>query len=120
MGERDVWSLPDEVTYAGGDVVGYLVAGGDGVIGTVLKASTEPGRSYLILSARPWLDVTMVMLPAGLIERVDRDQQSIAVDVRRDDVRRAPAFAADRYQDGAYRTELAGYYVRDRRARAVH
>ena len=34
MGERDVWSLPDEVTHAGGDIVGYVVAGGDGVIGT--------------------------------------------------------------------------------------
>lgn len=120
MGELDVWSLSDEVTYAADDIVGYAVAGADGVIGTVLKASAEPGRSYLILSARPWLDATMVMLPAGLVERVDHDQQAIAVAVTRDDVRHAPAFAADRYQDGAYRAEIAGYYVRDRLAHAVH
>ena len=119
MGEIDAWSLPDGVEYDAADILGYSARATDGVLGTVIKATTEPTRSYLVLSSRPWLDAAMAILPAGLIVRVDHEQEAITLDVSRDDVRAAPAFAPDRYQDGAYHAEVAAHYLRDRLADAL-
>jgi hypothetical protein len=53
-----------------------------------------------------------VVLPAGVIDRVDRDDSTIYVDRSKDEIKGAPEFDEERYREAAYREELSRYYSR--------
>ena len=50
------------------------------------------------------------MLPAGVINRVDFDTETVYVSRSKDEIKNAPEFDESRYHDDAYRAELGGYY----------
>ena len=50
------------------------------------------------------------MLPAGVIRDIDPDTETIFVDRTKDEIKNAPEFDEDRYNDAGYRDELGGYY----------
>ena len=52
------------------------------------------------------------MLPAGVIERVDFDDEKVFVDRTKDEIKNAPEFDESRYDDDTYRGELGTYYGR--------
>ena len=54
------------------------------------------------------------MLPAGVIDRVDFDDERVFVDRTKDEIKNAPEFDETRYREADYRTELGGYYTRGR------
>jgi hypothetical protein len=119
MDEFELWRLPRGVAYRDEELVGFAVRAADGPVGTVIKASAEVGRSYLILKPRPWLDASMVMLPAALIERIDRNLGTIHLATDRVEIAAAPPFAGDRFRDAAYRAELGFHYARSRRGSSL-
>ena len=93
-------------------VEGYSVQAADGVLGTVTAASSERGRSYLIVATEgSWNRGRTVMLPPGVVTRIDRSAKVIHVRCARAQVGGAPSFENDRYQDAAYRSEVGGYYA---------
>lgn len=53
-----------------------------------------------------------VMLPAGVINRVDLDTETVYVSRSKDEIKNGPEFDESRYKDDAYRDELGGYYDR--------
>jgi hypothetical protein len=95
---------------------GYSVHAVDGPIGEVVASGDEPGRGYVIADGGPSLQGLrptggrLVMLPVGLIERVNPTARVILVGCTLAQIAHAPAFENDRYQDAAYRTELDRYY----------
>jgi hypothetical protein len=52
------------------------------------------------------------MLPAGLIQDIDPDAETISVNRTKDETKNAPEFDETRYHDRGYRNELGGYYSR--------
>jgi hypothetical protein len=50
------------------------------------------------------------MIPAGLIQDIDPDTETIFVNRTKDEFKNAPEFDEKRYHDQAYRDELGGYY----------
>ena len=50
------------------------------------------------------------MLPAGIIDKVDLDEQKVYVNRTKDEIKNAPEFDESRYQDETYRGELSSYY----------
>jgi hypothetical protein len=115
LDSRSVWE--QESALAGyGDLRGYAVAASDGPVGEVVACGDDPGREYVIAAAGPALEGdrvvagAMAVLPVGLVERVDPHARVVVLAVSRAEVSRAPAFEADRYQDGAYLAELSAYY----------
>ena len=54
------------------------------------------------------------MLPAGVIDRVDREEEKVFVNRTKDEIKNAPEFDETRYRDEQYRDELGGYYGRSR------
>lgn len=107
----DLWSYR-ETTIGTSDLSGYKVEALDGSIGSVDEASNEVGASYLVVDTGPWIFGKKVMLPAGVIDRVDQDEEKIYVNRTKDEIKDAPEFDESRYRDEPYREELGGYYSR--------
>jgi hypothetical protein len=111
----DIWTYGDQSTLgadlaAGFDVTGYKVEAIDGSIGKVDEATYDVASSYLVVDTGPWIFGKKVMLPAGVIERVDVDDEAVFVSRTKDEIKNAPEFDEDRYRDPTYRDELGGYY----------
>jgi len=112
--ERNVglWDYSD-TAYAA-DLTGYSVEATDGGIGKIDEATNEVGSSYLVVDTGPWIFGKKVMLPAGVIERVDRDDETVYVNRSKDEIKDAPEFDENTYREGNYRDEIGAYYGRQR------
>lgn len=113
----DVWSYREGVLAPGvspRDVVGYGVEATDGSIGKVDDATYEVGSSYLVVDTGPWIFGKKVMLPAGVIQSVDDEDEKIFVDRSKEQIKNAPEFDDSLLSDEGYRTRLGSYYGDDR------
>jgi hypothetical protein len=109
----EIWTFRVESGAGDLDLTGYKVEATDGGIGKIDEATYEVGRSYLVVDTGPWIFGRKVMLPAGVIERVDPDSKTVWVGRTRDEVKDSPEFDADRHrEDDEYRRRLAEYYGR--------
>jgi hypothetical protein len=104
-----IWTYRPGVLDAG-DITGYSIHATDGDIGKVDKANNETGSGYLIVSTGPWIFGKTVMLPAGVVERIDHEHETVYVRRSKDDIKNAPEYDENTYQDETYRTALGGYY----------
>ena len=107
-----LWDYSDQ-TYAA-DLSGYSVEATDGGIGKIDETTKEIGSSYIVVDTGPWIFGKKVMLPAGVIERVDRDDEKVYVNRSKDEIKDAPEFDENRYREGSYRDEIGAYYGRQR------
>ena len=92
------------------DIVGYSVEAIDGGIGKVDEASYDVGSSYLVVDTGPWIFGKKVLLPAGVVDRIDADDETIYVNRTKDQIKDSPEFDESRYREEAYRTEVGSYY----------
>ena len=106
----DLWGYVD-LTLARQHPAGYTVEARDGEIGKVDKHSNEPGSSYLVIDTGPWIFGKKVVLPAGVVERVDPDTETVFVNVAKDDVKNAPEYDEALGVTEDYRTTLGTYYT---------
>ena len=111
MSSSDLWTYP-ETTGAGTlDLTGYSVEATDGSIGKIDESSNEVGASYLVVDTGPWIFGKKVVLPAGVVDRVDHDDEQVFVNRSKDEIKDAPEFDADHYRETSYRDRLSGYYT---------
>jgi hypothetical protein len=92
------------------DLTGFSVEALDGGIGKIHEATYDVGGSYIVVDTGPWILGKKVMLPAGLVDTVDLDTETVYVNRTKDEIKNAPEFDEAAYGDEAYRSELAGYY----------
>jgi len=104
---NDLWSYPESVGRL--DLTGFEVQAADGSIGKVDESTNEAGESYLVVNTGVWVLGKKLILPAGLVEGVDRDQEKLYVAPTKDDIKDAPEFNDDASED--YRTALSDYYL---------
>jgi hypothetical protein len=109
MATMDVWTYR-ETDWTTRNVVGFSVEALDGSIGKVDEASYDVGAGYIVVDTGPWIFGKKVMLPAGVIDRIDFDDETIYVNRTKDEIKNAPEFDENRYRDESYRTDLGGYY----------
>jgi hypothetical protein len=100
----------DDPSWAEIDLVGYDVEALDGEIGRIDEASHEIGTRYLVVDTGPWIFGKKVMLPAGLIERVDVPNKRVYVGRTKDVIKKAPELNEVRHHDPRYREALSLYY----------
>jgi hypothetical protein len=105
----ELWTYGETVR-TGGDLSGYNVEATDGGIGKIDEATYEAGSSFLVIDTGPWIFGTKVMIPAGLVESVDHDDQKVFVRATKDAIKDAPEFQDGYFRDDDYRTELGSYY----------
>ena len=111
----DVWTYRDAGTLGTDvgrrvDLTGFSVEATDGGIGKIDEATFDTSQSYVVVDTGPWIFGKKVMLPAGVINRVDFDTETVYVSRSKDEIKNAPEFDESRYHDDAYRAELGGYY----------
>jgi len=77
---------------AASDVAGYKVEATDGDIGKVDDASYEVGAGCVVVDTGPWILGKKVMLPAGVISRMDVSDKKVHLDRTKDEITSAPEF----------------------------
>jgi hypothetical protein len=104
-----IWAFVGHVTERQLD--GFEVRASDGSIGTVDKATYDVGASYIVVDTGPWIFAKRVLLPAGVIQRVEQDAGVVHVGRSRGEIRSAPEFEGGSMTT-AYRDQLGRYYGR--------
>jgi hypothetical protein len=94
------------------DLTGFKVEALDGGIGKVDEATYEAGGSFIVVDTGPWILGKKVMLPAGVIQDVDLDTETVFVNRTKELIKKAPEFDDKRYRDQDYRNEVGRYYDR--------
>jgi hypothetical protein len=107
--KSDVWTFRDE-NWTIGDLTGYSVEAVDGGIGKIDEASNDVGASYLVVDTGPWIFGKKVMLPAGVISRIDAHDETVFVNRTKEQIKNAPEFEENAYRDDSYRAGLGSYY----------
>lgn len=106
----DIWTYRDYQTLGNTDITGFNVEAIDGEIGSIDEATMDAGSSFLVVDTGPWIFGKKVMLPAGVIDRVDVDDERVFVNRTKDQIKNAPEFDEDRYRDETYRSDVGSYY----------
>jgi hypothetical protein len=109
---RETWTYPSDLYSGDIDLTGYKVEALDGDIGKIDEATYDTGASYVVVDTGPWIFGRKVMLPASVIDRVEPADEKVFVNRTKDEIKNAPEFDEDSYDDDAYRTELGSYYGR--------
>jgi hypothetical protein len=109
----DIWTYRDPSALGadltrGADVTGFGVEAIDGSIGKVDEATYNVGESYLVVDTGPWIFGKKVMLPAGVVERIDLEGETVHVYRTKDEIKSSPEY--DKTAEAAYRAELGSYY----------
>ena len=92
------------------NLTGFKVEALDDEIGKVDEATNEVGGSFIVVDTGPWIFGKKVILPAGIVERVDPDDETVFVDRTKDEIEHAPPYGESTQPGEVYRTELGDYY----------
>jgi hypothetical protein len=94
-------------------LAGFHVVGPDGDLGTVADVSDEEGRHFIIVHTGRWITSKNVVLPAGVVDRVDLKGRRVHVKASREEIKAAPEFDERRLGDRAYLEQLGWHYRKD-------
>jgi hypothetical protein len=106
--QNDLWTYPETVGRL--DLTGFEVEATDGSIGKVDEATYDAGESYVVVNTGIWIVGKKVLLPGGVIERVDRDDEKVYVSRTKDEIKQAPEFDEDAFGEDDYRSKIGDYY----------
>jgi hypothetical protein len=111
--ESDIWAFRPEVAGTTAttsvDLTGFGVEALDGSIGKIDEATNDVGGSYLVVDTGPWIFGKKVLLPAGVVDRIDSADEKVYVHRTKDEIKNAPEYDPDRFDD-TYRLKLGSYY----------
>ena len=115
MHSTDIWSYRTESELGvdvnrGVDITGYGVEALDGSIGKVDKATYDVGASQIVVDTGPWIFGKKVMLPAGVIDRIDPADEKVYVHRTKDEIKNAPEYDDSLVSDESYRGSVGTYY----------
>jgi len=105
----EIWTYRDR-NWTTGSLIGYSVEALDGGIGKIDDATYDIGMSYVVVDTGPWIFGKKVMLPAGVIDRVDLDSETVYVHRTKDEIKNAPEYDEASQGDDEYRGQLGSYY----------
>ena len=104
-------SLASSLTQS--EVLGYDVVAIDGSIGKIDDATLDADSGHVVVDTGPWIFGKKVLLPAGVVDRVDLDTETVFLSRTKDEIKNAPEFDADELRDDeAYRGRVGRYYDR--------
>ena len=107
---KELWTYSDASTWSDADITGYDVEATDGSIGTIDESSAAAGSAYVVVDTGFWIFGKKRMIPAGVIERINVDAQTVFVGMTKDQIKNAPDFDETRRDDrGAYDTYYSKY-----------
>jgi hypothetical protein len=105
---KAIWTYPDASTWSDADITGYGVEATDGSIGKVDESSAVAGSAYVVVDTGFWIFGKKRLIPAGVIDRVDRRNEKVHLRITKDQVKNAPDFEETHRQRRG--TEYDTYY----------
>jgi hypothetical protein len=105
----DLWTFREGMSTQS-DLTGFKIEALDGGIGKIDEATYEAGGSYLVIDTGPWIFGKKVMIPAGIVDRVDYDTETAFVDRTKDEIKSAPEYDETMASEPTYREQLGTYY----------
>ena len=114
MARVEMWTYRD-TTLNQRNLSGLKVEALDGSIGKVDDATNDVGGSFIVVDTGPWIFGKKVMLPAGVVSRVDLDTETVFVNRTKDQIKNAPEYDEDKEKSDnkyreRYRSDLGSYY----------
>ena len=109
MSATGLWTYRD-TTRVPPNIVGYSVEALDGSIGKIDEASHDVDASYVVVDTGPWIFGKRVLLPAGVVDRVDAESETVYVNRTKDEIKDAPELDPLTYREPTYREALGAYY----------
>jgi hypothetical protein len=111
MRNERLWAYRDSgMASAEAPIAGYTVEATDGSIGSVDEATYEVGSSYIVVDTGHWIFGKKVMIPAGVISRIDHDGKRVGVALSKDEIKGSPEFDEAAYQSEEYTTAIESHY----------
>jgi hypothetical protein len=115
MDSVEIWTYRDTSALGydplgGQDIIGYGVEALDGSIGKVDDATYDVGSSQIVVDTGPWIFGKKVLLPAGVVSRIDADAEKVEVNRTKDQIKNAPEFDDTLIHDSDYRERVGSYY----------
>src|SRR4026207_1063946 len=107
--QNQMWTYREDL-WLTTDLNGFKVEALDGEIGSIDEKSNEVGASYIVVDTGPWIFGKKVMLPAGVVMKVDHDDEKVFVNRTKDQIKNAPEFDDSMIKDEGYRGRLGTYY----------
>jgi hypothetical protein len=104
----ELWSFRDE-SAGDVDIVGFTVEASDGKAGKVDDADYDVGSCCVVIDTGGFRG-HKVLLPAGLVEAIDLESETIHVRVAKDDVKGAPDYDPLGVRDDEYRARVASHF----------
>jgi hypothetical protein len=105
----NVWDYREATWTEGNDLSGYDVEATDGSIGNVDQATNEVSNAYVVVDTGFWIFGKKRLIPAGAISSVEPDDKKIRVNMTKDQIKDAPDYEADHWDDDA-RARHGDYY----------
>jgi hypothetical protein len=106
----DIWTYPDYATLGSADITGFKVEAIDGEIGSIDEATWDVGSSQLVVDTGPWIFGKKVLLPAGVIDRIDVNDERVFVHRTKDEIQNAPELDESTFRGDTYRNDVGTYY----------
>ena len=89
---KAIWTYPDSSAWSDADLTGFDVEATDGSIGKIDESSAEAGSAYLVVDTGFWIFGKKRLVPAGVVDRVDRQNEKVFLRLTKDQVKNAPDF----------------------------
>jgi hypothetical protein len=99
------------------DVTGWKVESSEGDhLGKVDEATYETSSSCLVVDTGFWIFGKKRMVPAGVVDHLNRNENIVYVSMTKDQIKDAPDYDPDRHRDdeSAYHREVGEYYGQTR------
>lgn len=84
----NVWAYREDIYERGTNLAGFDVEATDGSIGSVDEDSTDV--DHLIVDTGFWIFGKRRLLPAGVIERIDYDNEMVYLSLTKEQIKAAP------------------------------
>lgn len=111
MTAGNMWEYgSDPSDWADDRLIGYKVEATDGSVGKIDAASSEVGAQCMVVKTGLPVIGEKVMLPAGLIDRVDHGEEKVYVTATKDQIKDSPSYNESAQDDITYRQNLGDYY----------
>jgi hypothetical protein len=110
MGMTEVWNFRDEAL-ARIDLRGFDVRARDGAIGQVVEGMEGPAGGYLVIDPGVAMPLgRQLLVPAGLVEKVEVENKRVVVRADRKQIENAPEFDSARPLDDPPRSVFGNYF----------
>lgn len=109
-----IWEYGDTSGHVpGAELVGFKAEASDGHIGKIDKHSEDVGRSYIVVDTGPWIFGRRVLLPAGLVSRIDVENETVHLSATKAEIKASPDLESGKYaeEDMPFMHLIEQYYA---------